>query len=73
MWLTTNAPNAHYLSPPEPTQQDLHLLGADHIGILFRSDALHVHGSSPTLAGEAQLCDELVGPSGDDRLAGGVA
>jgi hypothetical protein len=61
------------LSPPESTQQDLNLLGGDHIGILFSSDALHVHGSSPTLAGEAQLCDELVGPSGHDRLACRVA
>jgi hypothetical protein len=61
------------LSPPEPTQQDLHLLGGDHIGILFRSDALHVHGGSPTLAGEVELCDELVGPSGHDRLACRVA
>jgi len=61
------------LSPPEPTQQDLHLLGADHIGILFRSDALHVHGSSPTLAGEVELCDELVGSSDHDGLACRVA
>jgi hypothetical protein len=61
------------LSPPEPTQQDLHLLGGDHIGILFSSDALDVHGTSPTLAGEAQLCDELEGPSGHDRLACRVA
>jgi hypothetical protein len=61
------------LSPPEPTQQDLHLLGSDHIGILFSSDALDVHGSSPTLAGEVELCDELVGPSGHDRLACRVA
>jgi hypothetical protein len=57
------------LSPPEPTQQSLHLLGGDHISILFGSDALHVYGGAPTLAGEVEPGDELVGPSGDDGLA----
>jgi hypothetical protein len=37
------------------------------------TDALYVHGRGPTLAHEVELGDELVGPSGDDRLAGGVA
>jgi hypothetical protein len=37
------------------------------------ADALHVHGSGPTLAHEVQLCDELVGPACDDGLPGGVA
>ena len=57
----------------EPTQQSPHLRGGDHVGVLGGPDTLHVHRGGPALADEAQLCDELVGPSGDDGLAGGVA
>lgn len=54
-------------------QQSLDLLGGDYVGVLGGPDALHVHGGGPTLADEAQLCDELVGPAGHDGLAGGVS
>ena len=57
----------------EPTQQSLDLLGGDRVRFLVRPDALHVHRGGPDLAHEAQLRDELVGPPGDDGLAGGVA
>ncbi len=53
----------------EPAQQDLHLLGGDLVGVLGGPDALYVHGGGPTLADEVELCDELVGPSGHDRMA----
>src|SRR4051794_41704532 len=36
-------------------------------------DALHVHRSRPALADEVELRDELVGPTSDDGLPGGVA
>ena len=57
----------------KPAQQSLDLLGGDHVGVLGGPDALYVHGGGPALAGEAQLCDELVGPACHDGLAGGVA
>jgi hypothetical protein len=57
----------------KPTQQSANLLGGDHVGVLGRPDTLHVHGGGPALAGEVELRDELVGPSGHDGLAGGVA
>jgi hypothetical protein len=57
----------------EPTQQCLHLPCGDHVSVLGWSNTLHVHGGGPTLAGKAQLCDELVGPACNDGLAGGVA
>ncbi len=50
------------LFPSEPTEQGLHLLGGDHVGVLGGPDALHVHGGGPTLAGEVEPGDELVGP-----------
>jgi hypothetical protein len=56
-----------------PPQERPHLLGGDLVGLLGGSDALHVHGSGPTLAHEVQLCDELVCPARHDGLAGGVA
>jgi len=57
----------------EPTQQCLDLLGGDHVSVLGWSDTLHVHWGGPTLAGKAQLCDELVGPACDDGLPSRVA
>ena len=36
-------------------------------------DTLYVHRGGPALADEVELRDELVGPPGDDGLAGGVA
>src|SRR5215213_3444453 len=56
----------------ELTQQCLHLPCGDHVSVLGWSDTLHVHGGGPTLAGKAQLCDELVSPACDEGLAGGV-
>jgi hypothetical protein len=56
-----------------PPQQNLHLLGGHLVGVLGGPDALHVEGGGPTLADEVELCDELVSPSGHDRLAGRVA
>jgi hypothetical protein len=61
------------LSFLEPIQQSPDLLGSEHVGVLGGPDALHVHGGSPALADEVELRDELVGPPGDDGLAGGVA
>jgi hypothetical protein len=63
--------NGLYFS--EPAQQNLHLLGGHLVGVLGGPEALHVEGGGPTLADEVELCDELVGPSGHDRLAGRVA
>ena len=57
----------------EPSQQSLDLLHGDRVRFPTWPDALHVHGGGPALAGEAQLCYELVGPACDDGLAGGVA
>jgi len=58
----------------KPTQQSLDdLLGGDHVGVLGGPEALHVHEGGPALAGEAQLCDELVGPACDDGLPRRVA
>lgn len=36
-------------------------------------DATHVQGRGPAVPRQAQLGDPLVGPAGDNRLAGGVA
>src|SRR5215203_2115220 len=49
------------------------LLGGHLIGVLPRADALHIHGGGPALADEIELCDELVSPSGHDRLPRRVA
>ena len=57
----------------ESAQQSPDLLGGDRVRFLIRTDALHIYRGGPALAHEAQLCDELVGPSCYDRLAGGVA
>jgi hypothetical protein len=56
----------------ESTQQGLHLLGGELVGLLRRSDAPHVHGSGPTLAHEVELLDELVSITCDYGLACGV-
>ena len=55
-----------------PAEKRFYLLGGDLISALLRADAPHVHGGGPALAYEVEPCDELVGPSGDDRLAGRV-
>jgi len=57
----------------ESAQQSSDLLGSDRVRLLARTDALDVHGGGPTLAGEVQPGYELVGPSGDDGLTGGMA
>jgi len=44
------------------SEQFLDLLRGDRVHFLVWTDALHVHGGGPTLAGEVELCDELVGP-----------
>jgi hypothetical protein len=49
------------------------LLGGYLVGVLRRTEALHVHGGNPALADEVELRDELVGPSCDDGLPGRVA
>src|SRR5215208_7228091 len=49
------------------------LLGGHLIGVLPRADASHIHGGGPALADEIELCDELVSPSGHDRLPRRVA
>jgi hypothetical protein len=61
------------ISSFEPTQQSPDLLGGDLVGVLGGTDALYVHGRGPALAHEAQLCDELVSPSGHDGLPRRVA
>jgi hypothetical protein len=55
------------------SEQTLDLLAGYLVRLLLWSDAANIHGRRPTLAYEAQLRDELVGPSGDDGLPGGVA
>jgi hypothetical protein len=52
----------------EPAEQGLHLPGGDHVGVLGGPDALHIHGGAPTLAGEVDSGDELLGPACDDGL-----
>src|SRR3712207_9137899 len=54
-------------------QKRFDLLGGHLVGILCRADALYVHGGGPALANEIELSDELVGPSGYDRLPRRVA
>src|SRR5918995_1096298 len=46
-----------------------HLLGGHLVGVLPRVEALYVYGGGPTLADEVELCNELVSPSGHDRLS----
>ena len=61
---------------PQAREQELYERERERgnlVGVLGRSESLHVHGSSPTLAGEAQLCDPLVGPTCDDGLTGRVS
>jgi membrane-associated protease RseP (regulator of RpoE activity) len=57
----------------QPTEQSLNLLDGDHVGILHGMDAQGVHWGGPALADEIEPGDELVGPSGDDRLPRRVA
>ncbi len=53
----------------KPTQQQSpNLLGGNHVGVLGRPDAHYIHGGSPALADEVELCDKLVGPTGHDGL-----
>src|SRR5215210_5394717 len=49
-------------------EKRFHLLGGHLVGILRRAEALYVHGGTPALADEIELCDELVGPARYDRL-----
>jgi hypothetical protein len=62
---------ARFLS--EPTEQSLYLFDGDHVGVLHGMDAQCVNRSSPALANEVELCDELVGPARYDGLASRVA
>src|SRR5215211_147910 len=57
---------------PEPPQQSPDLLSGERVRLPIRPETLHVNGSGPALAHETKLCDELVGPAGDDGLACGV-
>jgi hypothetical protein len=63
--------DARFLS--DPTEQALYLFDGDHVGVLHGMDAQCVNRSSPALANEVELCDELVGPSGHDGLPSRVA
>jgi hypothetical protein len=38
------------------------LLSSHLVGVLRRTEALHVHRGNPALTNEIELCDELVGP-----------
>jgi hypothetical protein len=49
------------------------LLSSHLVGVLRRTQALHVHEGNPALANEIELCDELVGPTRHDRLPRWVA
>jgi len=51
-WVVARVEDEHGdgLSFFELTKQSPDLLGGDHVGVLGGSDALHVHGSGPTLA-----------------------
>jgi hypothetical protein len=49
------------------------LLSSHLVGVLRRTEALHVHRGNPALANEIELCDELVGPTRYDRLPSRVA
>ncbi len=53
----------------QPIEQPLHRLGSDLVCVLTRMGTARLHRSDPAGTGEAQLSNELVGPSGDDRLA----
>ena len=55
------------------SEQTLDLLAGYLVGLLLWSDATNIHGRGPTLAYESQLRDELVDPSGNDGLPGGVS
>jgi hypothetical protein len=54
-------------------QKRFHLLSGDLVGLPRGTDPLHVHGGGPALTDEVELGDELVSPSGHDRLAGRMA
>jgi hypothetical protein len=54
-------------------EKRFHLLGGNLVDVLRRTEALYVHGGTPTLADEIELCNELVGPARYDRLACRVA
>src|SRR3712207_1148427 len=56
-----------------PAYKRFDLLGSNLVGVLRGVDAPHVHRGGPALADEVELCDELVSPSGHDRLASRVA
>jgi hypothetical protein len=55
------------------SEQPLYLLGGDRVRFLVRADPPRVHRGGPALSDEVELGDELVGPSGDDGLTGGVS
>jgi hypothetical protein len=57
----------------QAAEQPLNLLYGYHVSILRRRYALDVHRGSPALADEVELGDELVSPTGHDRLASRVA
>jgi hypothetical protein len=63
--------DAPFLS--EPTEQSLYLPCGDPVGVLHGMDAQCVNRSSPALADEVELGDELVGPARYDGLASRVA
>ena len=57
----------------ETAHQCPYLFGCRLVRVLLRGNAPHIDRRDPGIALEAEFCDELVGPAGDDGLAGGVA
>ena len=57
----------------QPSHQGPHLRGGDLVGVLRRLYPPGIDGRNPRVALEAELGHELVGPAGNDGLAGGVA
>jgi hypothetical protein len=57
-----------FLALIQEAHKPFDLLSSHLVGVLRRTEALHVHGGNPTLAHEIELCDELVGPTCHDRL-----
>jgi hypothetical protein len=51
-----------FLALMREAHKRFNLLSGNLVGVLRRTQALHVHGGNPALANEIELCDELVGP-----------
>jgi len=57
----------------EAADEILHLSGGHIVGILIRANPPGVGERHPGVAGKGQSRDELIGPTRDDGLPGGVA